>query len=144
MTTATKAKLTITQAPKGSKGSKAAPASKFKAGAPAPLGFNLYVDETGLGYTVLGTDAMGSTVDISAVATMTVTSDTPAVCTVTAPVGMTFSVAAGVPNPAVGATATLTITVTWTDGSVGPFTGTVLETVVADPVTGITVQPTAA
>ena len=117
-----------------------AAAKALKAGSPVPIQFNLQDngDDT---FTVLGVDAAGNTVDISGVASLQASSDAPAVVTVDAPSGMSSAIHAATPAPAVGATANITLTVTWTDGSVGPFTITWPVNIVAGPATGIVVQP---
>ncbi len=85
-------------------------------------------------YTVHGHTASGKDADISAVATLTATSDNPAVFTASTPVGMSGDVTA-----VAAGTANLILVATWTDGSVGPFTITVPGTVnpTPDPVTGL-------
>jgi hypothetical protein len=93
-------------------------------------------------FTVAGTDAAGNPVPFDpAVVTMTSSSDNPAVATIDPPSGVTDTIHAATPPPAVGATATITITITWNDSSNGPYTITWPMTIVAGKVTGITVQP---
>jgi hypothetical protein len=108
----------------------------------APAGFNLQDngDDT---FTVLGADAAGNTLDISAVATLTAVSDTPAVVTVDPPTGMTSAIHAAVPAPKVGATANITLTATWNDTTlgIGPFTITWPISITAGPAGGIVVTP---
>jgi len=87
-------------------------------------------------FTIFGTDAAGNTVDISGVATAVVTSDTVGILTVTSS-GMTGSMHAVGP---VGS-AKITAVVTWTDGSLGPFTVTLPVTVSAGPTTGVVIVP---
>lgn len=120
----------------------------MKAHSPLPKGETLasfgILDNGNGTITILGTDAAGNHFDISAVATLSPapTSDAPAVVTVGPPTGMTFPVAAATsPPPAVGATATITATATWTDGSNGPFSASFLETIQPGPVTGIIAVP---
>lgn len=84
--------------------------------------------------TVFGTDAAGAQVDISAVATLSAMSDTPAVCSVDAPAGMTVAFHGVSPG-----SANLTVTATWSDGSIGPFTFIQPVTCTGGPATGITV-----
>ncbi len=118
-----------------------ATAQKFKAGSPTPVQLNLQDngDDT---FTVMGVDSAGNTVDISAVATMTVTSDNTGTVTVDPPVGMTSAIhVPTAPAPKVSATANVTITVTWTDGSVGPFTIVWPINITGSPATGIVVTP---
>jgi hypothetical protein len=81
-------------------------------------------------FTVMGVDGAGNPVDISSVATMTAVSDTPGTVTVTT-TGMTGTVVAVGPL----GTANLTVTATWNDGSIGPFSITVPVTVAANPAT---------
>jgi hypothetical protein len=115
--------------------------SKLKAGSPVPVQFNLQ-DNGDATFTVLGVDAAGNTVDVSTVATLTASSDNTATVTVDAPVGMTSAIhAPTAPAPAVGATANVTLTVTWNDGSVGPFTITWPISIGGSAVSGITVVP---
>ena len=116
-----------------------------KAAAAGPVvGFNLQ-DNGDLTFTVFGTDAAGAQVDLSSVATLTATSDAPAVVTVDSPVGMGSAIHAAVPAPTVGATANITLTVTWTNPTGAPagspFSIVWPQTIIAGPVTGITVQP---
>ena len=93
---------------------------KAKAGA-APVEFNI-TDNGDLTYSVEILDAAGAvlTVDPSTVS-MTATSDNTSALTADAPVGLTGAVHVPVPAPAVGATANVTLTVTWSDASFGPF-----------------------
>jgi hypothetical protein len=121
------------------KSSSAKTATKASRGAAPPVNFNLQDngDDT---YTVFGVDAAGNQVDISTVATLAAVSDTPAVVTADAPVGMTGAFHAATPAPAINATATLTITATWTDGSVGPFVISQPLTIVAGPAAGVAIQ----
>jgi hypothetical protein len=88
-------------------------------------------------FTVLGADGAGNTLDISGVATMTVTSDNLAFLTVDPPVGMTSAMHAVGP---VG-TCNLTAVATWTDGSVGPFTFVLPIVLATGGPTGIQIQP---
>jgi hypothetical protein len=95
--------------------------------------------------TVYGIDEVGNPVDISSVATLTVSSDTPAVATVGTPTGMTFPYAAATnPAPAIGATANWTSTATWNPGTTAPagspFTDTVTVTIGPSAVGGIGVK----
>jgi hypothetical protein len=86
---------------------------------------------------VLGVDAAGNTADISAVATITVSSDATNILTVDPPVGVTFAMHAVGPLGA----ANVTAVATWTDGSKGPFTFTLPVTVIAGPVSGVQIVP---
>jgi hypothetical protein len=87
-------------------------------------------------FTVNGVDAAGNAVDISTLATMTAASDNTAVLTVDAPVGLTSAMHAVGP---VG-TANVTVVVTLTDGSAGPFTVSLPVSVVAGPASGVVIQ----
>lgn len=117
------------------KGMKAAAAPKLKVGAGVG-GFELHVGEDG-SCTVLGSRDDGSQVDISDVATLTVSSGDTSVVTVSTPSGMTFvetAVALGHSDVA--------ITATWNDGSIGPFSITDPVDVVQPPpgpVTGLVI-----
>lgn len=93
-------------------------------------------------FTVLGVDAVGNTLDVSGIATLTATSDNPAVVTVDTPVGMESTVhAATGPAPAIGATANIILVATWNDASIGPFTVTWPMSITPGKVSGITVVP---
>ncbi len=100
----------------------------------AKKGDFLFHDNEDDTYTVTGVDAAGAPVDISSVATIAATSDNAAVLTADAPTGTTGMVHGVAPG-----SANLTITATWGDGSVGPFTITVPVTVAAGPATGLDV-----
>jgi hypothetical protein len=101
--------------------------------------FIIQDDETGT-CTVFGVDSTGAQVDISAVATLAVTSSDPTKLSVAAPVGMTFAeTAVAVSMP--GTSVVLTAVATWNDGSLGPFTITLPCDVVAGPVTGLVIVP---
>jgi hypothetical protein len=101
-----------------------------------PQNYVLQDNEDG-SFTIHGADAAGAVVDISGVATLTPvpTSDTPTILTVDPPVGMTDACHGLMPG-----TATVTVTATWNDGSIGPFTITFTATVNAGPATGLTVD----
>jgi hypothetical protein len=87
-------------------------------------------------FSVQGVDAGGNAIDISGVATITVVSSDPTIGTVATPTGMTFAFSAVAP----GAT-TVTVTATWTDNSVGPFTFDVPVTVSGTAAVGLKVTP---
>src|SRR2546425_470658 len=87
--------------------------------------------------TVLGVSAAGNDVDISDVATLTVTSSDVAFITVDAPAGMTFALHAVGP---IGHS-DVAATVTWNDGTIGPFDATLPVDVVAGPAGGIKIVP---
>jgi hypothetical protein len=101
--------------------------------------FNLQDNGNG-SFTVLGVDAAGNQVDISAVATLAVTGGDPTILSTTV-TGMTFVATAATPPPAVGASTTLTLTATWNDASagIGPFTATLTGTITAGNAVGIVV-----
>jgi hypothetical protein len=129
-------KCTVT--PKPADGTaKATPPLKAGAGV---SDFNLQ-DNGDNTFTVLGVDKAGNTTDISAVAKLAAVSDNPAVITVDPPQGMTVGIHAPVnPAPEVGAKANVTLTATWTDGSVGPFAITLPGTITGGPATGLAVE----
>ncbi len=113
----------------------AGPVTKLKKGDAAPPGTILQDNQDG-SFTIFGQTQSGAAVDISAVATITVTSADPAIASVDSPVGVTdkfHGVKAG--------TTKFTIVATWTDGSVGPFTidAGVTVTTKPDPITGLAV-----
>lgn len=114
-----------------------APRIPIKKAASTPVvGFTL-IDNEDCSFTVFGVDAAGNQLDISALATLAVSSDTVAVLTVATPVGMTGIMTAVGP----AGTANLTLVATWNDGSVGPFTILWPITVTAGPATGVVVVP---
>lgn len=107
----------------------------MKAGDP-PLANYLLQDNEDGSFTILGADAAGAQVDISAVATLDPppTSDNTAILTVDPPSGMTVACHGVLPGQAL-----VTVTATWGDGSVGPYVITVPVEVKAGPVTGLAV-----
>jgi hypothetical protein len=110
------------------------PLAKATVAAPA-IAFQI-LDNQDDTFTVQGTNAAGDALDISTVATLTASSDNPAVGTVDAPVGMVVTghfLTAGSTN--------LTFVATWNDKSTGPFTITLPVTVSGSAATGITVTP---
>lgn len=111
------------------KKSKAKAASPHATAAPGSL---LLLDNENSTGTLSGADAAGNSVPLDpTLVTLTVASDTPTVCTATVS-GTTVNavaVAAGSAN--------LTITATWSDGSVGPFTITAPVSVGVGPATGL-------
>lgn len=116
-----------------------------RAAKPAPRGagvteFNLQ-DNGDNTFTVLGTNAAGNELDISGIASLQASSDNPAVITVDPPQGMTVGIHAPTsPAPQIGQTANVTLTATFNDGSVGPFTISLPGTITAGPVTGVAVN----
>lgn len=119
---------------KKSAGKLAAPLAKAKVGDTA-TDFTLLDNEDNT-YTVHGHSKAGNPVDISGVATLTATSDNPAIITADPPTGMTGTVHAVAPT----GTANLILTATWGDGSVGPFTITVPGTVKGSAAAGLGVD----
>ncbi len=108
-------------------------AKKAKAGDPVP-DYVLQDNQDG-SFTINGADAQGATVDISAVATLAVTSSDDTIVSVDPPAGMNVACHALKPG-----SASLEVTATWNDGSVGPFTITVPVTSTAGPATGLIVE----
>lgn len=116
----------------GKKRKSAIPPAKPKA---APVSFSFLDDQDDL-CSVNGVDAAGNAIDISGVATIAVSTDTPGTCTADTVVGTTFQIHGLAPG-----TANITCTGTWTDGSVGPFIFILPVTVSVDAVVGIVVTP---
>jgi hypothetical protein len=112
----------------------AAPAGAAKPKA-APGVFVLLDNEDDT-FTVMGVDAGGNQVDISTVATLTVSSDAPTILTVSPPVGMTSAVQAVGPTGA----ANVICVATWNDASIGPFTLNQPITVSGTAATGLVVN----
>jgi hypothetical protein len=100
----------------------------------AVVGFQAQDNEDST-YTVFGVDAAGAQVDISGIASMTISGGQPPSVTNDPPQGMTalFHFA---PPPTNGPV-NFTVEVTWNDGSVGPFTIDQPVTVTAGQVTGV-------
>ncbi len=117
-------------------------ASPKKASAGATVDFQ-FVDNGDSTCTVLGVDAGGNTLDISAVATLTPapTSSDTALVTVDPPSGMTFAMHAVGPLSTPGTPVNITAVATWNDGSIGPFTFTLPVDVIAGGPTGIQIVP---
>ena len=115
----------------------------MKAAAAGPVQDYAFVDNGDNTMTVMGTDAAGNLVDISAVATLTPppTSSDPTLITVDAPIGMTFAQHAVGKLSVPGSPVQVTATATWTDASQGPYAFTLPEDVVAGAVTGVAIQP---
>ncbi len=90
--------------------------------------------------TVQGVDAGGNPVDISSVATIAVTSSDPATVSVDPPSGMTFTIHGLKPSTA-GSPVQITVTATWNDGSLGPFTFILPVDVTGTAATGLIVTP---
>lgn len=114
---------------------------KFSALAPVAKGalatLVVLMDDQTAVCTVMGEDAAGNPVDISTVASLTPapTSDTPTVLTAGPVTGNTFPITAVAPG-----SANITVTATWNDGSIGPFTATLPVTVTAGPATGLIIN----
>jgi hypothetical protein len=79
-------------------------------------------------FTIFGVSAANPQVDISGVASLSVSSSDSTVVTADVATGMTDKV-----HGLKAGTSTLTIVASWNDNSVGPFTITVDVTIVADP-----------
>lgn len=103
----------LVKVPKGKSFMKAS--VQAKRGDPTPASFELHTTEDG-GVTIFGVNDQSNQVDLTNVVTLTVTSSDPTVATASTPTGTTF-IESGVK---VGSTI-FTITATWNDGSVGPF-----------------------
>jgi len=127
-------KVSLTQKPQGGQRPTAA-----RPGA-AVADFNLQDngDDT---CTVLGVDKAGNPVDISQVATIASTSSDTSILTVDPPQGVTFAMHATGKLSTPGTPVQVTVTATWKDGSVGPFTFTLPVDVVAGPAAGVEIQP---
>lgn len=114
----------------------AKPARAFKAGDPVGT-FTITDDPNKPGnFVVHATNLAGDILDVSAVATIGVTADASGNATFQTTGAVSFA-AQGVKQ----GQATATITLTWTDGSVGPFTGDVLFNVNPGGPTGLVVTP---
>ncbi len=116
------------------RGAKAVPGAKA-----AGTNF-LFMDNEDDTCTVQGVDASGSPVDISAVATLAVTSGDPLTISVDSPVGMTFKMHGLKPSVA-GTPVVISATATWTDGSIGPFKFDLPCDVTGTAATGIVIVP---
>lgn len=130
---AQKAKCTVVKAKVAAKAPRVA---SISAPAATPGVFTLLDAATGT-FTTMGTDAVpGDLVDISALATETVTSDNPAL-TMGAVAGMAVTFTA----PATGSgSSNIVWTVTFNDGSVGPFTFSGVISWSGGAITGIVVN----
>ena len=110
-----------------------------RAGAKAVNGsITIVADPTGPGFTwtLDGTDTAGDLVDISAVADASGSVDDPTIMSLDPLVG-------GVTGhcvPLKVGTAKLSVTGTWKDGSIGPFSDTLTCVVTQGPVTGVVVS----
>lgn len=105
---------------KASKGASArAPATRAKAG--DPVQDFVLLDTQNDTITVQGTNSAGDVLDISAVATIAVSSSDTSALTVDPPQGMVFQCHALKVTPP-GSPVLVTAVATWNDGSVGPFT----------------------
>ena len=91
--------------------------------------------------TVWGTDAAGNLADISAVATIAVTSSDTTIITVDPPSGVTFAMHATGKLSTPGTPVNIAVVATWKDGSIGPFNFTLPVDVVAGPVSGVIIVP---
>ncbi len=110
-------------------------------GKPAAVSEFIFVDNQDNTLTVNGVDAAGNPVDISSVATIVASSDSPTIISVDPPTGMTFAMHALGPLTTPGTPAQISVTATWTDGSVGPFSFSLPVDVVTGPATGVVIVP---
>jgi hypothetical protein len=122
------------------KSSLKAKAAPHRVGA-APVADFVFVDNGDDTCTVNGLDSVGNPVDISTVATLTVTSDTVGTITVDPPTGMTFAMHAVGPLSTPGTPVQITAVATWNDGSLGPFTFTLPVDVIAGAAGAIVIVP---
>lgn len=118
---------------KKSPGMKAA--AKAAKGA-APLTEYVIQDNGDVTFTVLGVDAAGNQVDISGLATITVSSDNTSIVTVDPPVGMTSALHAVGPL----GTCNLTAVATFNDGTSPALTFTLPVTTKTGPVSGVVIE----
>lgn len=109
-------------------------AGPVKAGPVKAGDFGFQDNEDGTA-TVFGLDAAGARSSIDGLATLAVASSDPAFMTVDAPAGVTFGYHGVLPG-----VSTVTMTATWNDGSVGPFTIDVKATVSAGPAKSLDVD----
>jgi len=121
------AKFTCKMAPKGARKMMAAAGAKAAGDA-----FSIADNEDG-SFTVFGVDKAGNQVPIDGVATLTATSSDPSTLTLDTPSGATVQTH-GVKPGAV----TISVTATWDDGSVGPFSLDLTGTVGGSAVAGLT------
>jgi hypothetical protein len=100
----------------------------------------VFVDNEDSTCTVHGVNAAGNPVDISNVATLSVLSSDPAKLTLDEPVGATFKMHGKAPTDP-GSPVIVSVTATWNDGSIGPFSFDLPCTLTGSAVTGIVVIP---
>jgi hypothetical protein len=100
----------------------------------------VFVDNEDSTCTVHGVNAAGNPVDISNVATLNVTSSDPSKLALDEPIGMTFKMK-GVAPTEPGSPVIVSVTATWNDGSIGPFSFDLPCTLTGSAVTGIVVVP---
>lgn len=112
----------------------------IKIGATPVVDFQ-FIDNGDDSCTVFGVDGAGNQADISAVATLAVTSSDTTVVTVDAPTGMTFVMHAVGKLTAAGSPIQITAVATWNDGSLGPFSFSLPVDVVAGAISGVTIVP---
>jgi len=114
---------------------KGGPMLKAKAGDPVvALGL---LDNEDATFTYVGVNKANNPLDISDVATAAVSSDAPTILTVDPPVKVSSAMHAVGPL----GVANVIGVITWTDGSVGPFTVTLPVTVKANPqATGVVID----
>jgi len=92
--------------------------------------------------TVAGIDSVGNPTTLDPnIVSITVSSSDMTILTVGTPTGLTFPFSTTGKLSVPGTPVVLTATATWSDGSVGPFTGTLPVDVVAGPTSGVIVIP---
>lgn len=128
----TQPKVTLTKAGAGMKSGPAP--KKLKAG--DPVADFIFQDNQDATCTVFGTNSAGDQVDLSGVATLTVSSSDPATVAVDPPSGMVFTMH-GLKVSTPGTPTQITATATWKDNSVGPFSFTLPVDTTAGGPTGI-------
>ena len=101
----------------------------------------VFVDNQDDTCSVIGQDAGGNPVDISAVATLSVSSSDTTIVTVDPPTGMTFAMHAVGKVSVPGSPVQITAKATWNDGSIGPFTFVLPVDVISGGATGIKIVP---
>jgi hypothetical protein len=109
----------------------AATGTKPKAADPGAFGL---IDNQDDSVTVMGVTTGGDHVDISTVATLAAVSSDPAVASVDPPAGMTYQL-----HGLKAGHSDVALTVTWNDGSIGPFSATDPIDVASGGVTGLVI-----
>lgn len=133
----TKPKVSLTRSGHGAKAAMA-PTKRLKAGDPVvDFQINDNQDDT---CTVYGTNSAGDRLDISSVATLSVSSSDTSIISVDPPSGNVFTMHA-LKQSTPGTPVVIHVTATWNDGSVGPFTFDLPCDVQAGGATGLLVVP---